>query len=144
MSMAKAVARLAEEAELQLRGGQWQPNPADRALTEQAASDLADAVGPPDVQQDVPEIERLERLRTALAVLAVTIARVHGHLAWFLAAASTALAPVLHWRALPSDSSRSSPASPRRRCDCRAGLRKGAATPVGGAARLGAGRRTRG
>ncbi|WP_345701746.1 hypothetical protein [Kitasatospora terrestris] len=101
--MQKTVTRLTEEAELQLHGEQWQPTPVDRTLAAQAAAELEEAVGPPEVQRALPAIECLERLRTALAVLAVTLARVHGHLAWFLAAASTALAPVLHWRALPAD-----------------------------------------
>ncbi|MEV7618298.1 hypothetical protein [Streptomyces sp. NPDC089799] len=35
--------------------------------------------------------------------LAIALASVHGRLAWFLGAAATALAPVLHWRALPDE-----------------------------------------
>ncbi|MFD9128356.1 hypothetical protein [Kitasatospora sp. NPDC059571] len=101
--MQTTIARLAEEAELQFRDGTWEPTPADRLLAAEAEADLAAAVAPPHVQEGLPPIDRLERLRTALAVLAVAITRVHGHLAWFLAAASTALAPVLHWRALPAE-----------------------------------------
>ncbi|MFF4583822.1 hypothetical protein [Streptomyces sp. NPDC001389] len=35
-------------------------------------------------------------------MLAIALASVHGRLAWFLGAASTAPTPVLHWRTLPA------------------------------------------
>ncbi|MFB6808290.1 hypothetical protein [Streptomyces sp. NPDC056387] len=54
-------------------------------------------------EEALPAVERLAHLREALAVLAVALAGVHGRLAWFLGAATTALTPVLHWRALPND-----------------------------------------
>lgn len=64
---------------------------------------LRDAVGPPNVQEALPQIKRLEHLRETLAVLAISLARTHGHLAWFLSGALNALEPVLRWRALPAD-----------------------------------------
>ncbi|WBP91905.1 hypothetical protein [Kitasatospora cathayae] len=48
----------------------------------------------------LPEKDRLEHLREVVAVLAIALARTHGHLAWFLSGAVTVLEPVLRWRAL--------------------------------------------
>ncbi|SEC10437.1 hypothetical protein SAMN05216532_0483 [Streptomyces sp. 2231.1] len=77
--------------------------PSDRALALEAEAGLRDVVGPPDVQEALPHIKRLEHLRETLAVLAISLARTHGRLAWFLPGALNALEPVLRWRALPSD-----------------------------------------
>ncbi|RSS45420.1 hypothetical protein EF912_28335 [Streptomyces sp. WAC07061] len=101
MDMRAGIEGLAEEAEQQVRGHTWELAPADRVVASKAAADLHTAVGPPHVQEALPAVERLERLREALAVLAIALASVHGRLAWFLGAATTVLAPVLHWRALP-------------------------------------------
>ncbi|MFF4582717.1 hypothetical protein ACFY15_30705 [Streptomyces sp. NPDC001373] len=76
------------------------PTPTDRALAANAAADLQKAISTRRAQEALSEIDRLEHLRGALAVLAITLARVHGRLAWFLGAAVTALTPVLNWRAL--------------------------------------------
>ncbi|GAA3486984.1 hypothetical protein GCM10018987_10630 [Streptomyces cremeus] len=38
-----------------------------------------------------------------IATLAIALAHVHGHTAWFLGAAATAFTPVLHWRALHAE-----------------------------------------
>ncbi|WP_329493596.1 hypothetical protein [Kitasatospora herbaricolor] len=103
MDIHAAVAALTEEAERQLRDGAWEVGPGDRALARKAAAGLAEAVGEQGERQGLPEGERLEDLREALAVLAITLARTHGRLAWFLAGASTALSPVLHWRSLPAE-----------------------------------------
>ncbi|MFE9933077.1 hypothetical protein [Streptomyces sp. NPDC005533] len=103
MDMRTTIEGLAEEAERQLHDKTWEPTDADRALAAQAAVDLAAAVGPPDLQQALTPVERLEDLREALAVIAIATARIHGPLAWLLAAASTALAPILHWRALAAE-----------------------------------------
>jgi hypothetical protein len=51
----------------------------------------------------LPQIKRLEHLRETLAVLAISLARTHGRLAWFLSGTLNALEPVLRWRALPAD-----------------------------------------
>ena len=75
----------------------------DRALALEAEAGLRDAVGPPDVQESLPQIDRLEHLRETLAVLAICLARTHGRMAWFLSGAINALEPVLGWRALPAD-----------------------------------------
>ncbi|MFL9684787.1 hypothetical protein [Streptomyces sp. KL110A] len=99
--MLRVVEELADEAERQVRDHVWILSAADRALAGQTADDLDDAVSPPLVQEKLPLVDRLADLRAALAVLAVALARVHGRLAWFLGAATTALTPVLHWRALP-------------------------------------------
>ncbi|WP_256106682.1 hypothetical protein [Streptomyces sp. ODS05-4] len=101
--MRRIVAMLAEEAEQQIRDQVWEMEPSDRALAREAEAGLRAAVGPPDVQQALPQINRLEHLRETLAVLAISLARTHGHLAWFLSGAINALEPVLRWRALPAD-----------------------------------------
>ncbi|MFG3226026.1 hypothetical protein ACGF07_14755 [Kitasatospora sp. NPDC048194] len=101
--MSAQVADLAAEAERQVREGLWDFAPQDQALARKTADGLAEAVGSAADQERLPVIERLEDLREALAVLAIGLARTHGRLAWFLARASTVLAPVLHWRALPAD-----------------------------------------
>ncbi|MFE2409915.1 hypothetical protein ACFXDE_16425 [Kitasatospora sp. NPDC059408] len=98
------VAELAEEAERQSRDGVSESAPvesarADAALAGKIADDLAAAVGPAAEQERLPVVDRLERLREALAALALGIARSHGRLAWFLARAGIVLAPVLQWRA---------------------------------------------
>ncbi|MFF1798069.1 hypothetical protein ACFVXQ_28315, partial [Kitasatospora sp. NPDC058263] len=100
MSMVTAVERVIHEAELQLTDGTWELTATDSALARKTAAALDAAIGPADTHQALSRIERLAALREALAALALTVARTHGHLAWFLADASSHLAPVLHWRAL--------------------------------------------
>ncbi|MFJ9774335.1 hypothetical protein ACIRVF_24355 [Kitasatospora sp. NPDC101157] len=106
MGMFEAVARVVHEAELQLGDGVWELRPADSDLVRQTAAALTDAVGPAEAHEALPRIERLAALREALAAVAVTVARTHGPLAWFLADASSHLAPVLHWRALDAPDNR--------------------------------------
>ncbi len=102
--MLTIIEDLAEEAERQLHEQMWVPAPSDRAIAAKAATELATAVGTPEAQRALSEIDRLAHLREALAALAIALAHVHGRLAWFLGAAATALTPVLHWRALaPED-----------------------------------------
>ncbi|GHB81646.1 hypothetical protein GCM10010347_60580 [Streptomyces cirratus] len=103
MDMRRIVDVLAEEAEQQIQDRVWQVTPAERALALEAEAGLRDAVGPPDVQEALPQIARLEHLRETLAALAISLARTHGRLAWFLSGALNALEPVLRWRALPAD-----------------------------------------
>ncbi|WP_329191626.1 MULTISPECIES: hypothetical protein [unclassified Streptomyces] len=102
MDMRRVVALLAEEAEQQIQEQVWQRTASERVLALEAGTRLRDVVGPQDVQEALPQIERLERLRETLAVLAVSLARTHGRLAWFLSGAVNALEPVLRWRALPA------------------------------------------
>lgn len=103
MDMRRIVAVLAEEAEQQIQDHVWEVEPGDSALARDTEAGLREVVGPPDVQEALPQIKRLERLRETLAVLAISLARTHGRLAWFLSGALNALEPVLHWRALPAD-----------------------------------------
>ncbi|MFF4368256.1 hypothetical protein [Streptomyces sp. NPDC001594] len=100
MDMRTSIEQLIVEAEQQIHDQVWAPTSADRALAAKAAADLQTAIGTPHAQEALCEVDRLERLRGGLAVLAISLARVHGRLAWFLGAAVTALTPVLHWRAL--------------------------------------------
>ncbi|MFD8414595.1 MULTISPECIES: hypothetical protein [unclassified Streptomyces] len=100
--MCGQIADLVREAETQLRDGLWELTPADAALARKAAAGLAEAVHPAPEQQTLPAVKRLEHLREALAALAITLARTHGPLAWFLARASSTLSPVLSWRVLPA------------------------------------------
>ncbi|MFF5705616.1 hypothetical protein ACFY7H_24465 [Streptomyces sp. NPDC012794] len=102
MGMGKVIEGLVEEAERQIRDQVWELSPADRSVAAKAAADLDAAVGTPQSRQGLPEVERLEHLREALAAVAIALAHVHGPLAWFLGAAATALTPILHWRALPA------------------------------------------
>jgi hypothetical protein len=102
MDMRRIVAVLAEEAEQQIQNRVWELAPSDHALALEAETGLRKVVGLSDVQEGLPQIERLEHLREALAVLAVSLARTHGRLAWFLSGAVNALEPVLRWRALPA------------------------------------------
>ncbi|MFJ4094232.1 hypothetical protein ACIPYS_21845 [Kitasatospora sp. NPDC089913] len=101
--MCAQIAHLTAEADRQLSEGLWDPAEEDAALARKTASGLAEAVGAAGTQERLPVIDRLERLREALAVLAIGLARIHGPLAWYLAQAATALSPVLRWRALPAD-----------------------------------------
>ncbi|WP_234358630.1 hypothetical protein [Streptomyces sp. NRRL B-24085] len=103
MDMRRIVAVLVEEAEQQIHDQVWKLAPSDRALALEAEAGLRDVVGLPDVQEALPQIKRLERLRESLAVLAISLARTHGRLAWFLSGALNALEPILRWRALPAD-----------------------------------------
>lgn len=103
MDMRRIVAVLIEEAEQQVQDQIWELEPKDRELALRAEAGLRDAIGPPKVQEALPQIERLEHLRESLAVLALSLARTHGRLAWFLSGALNALEPVLRWRALPAD-----------------------------------------
>ncbi|GAA4982671.1 hypothetical protein [Kitasatospora paranensis] len=102
MSMFTAVEKTAQEAERQLARGEWQPIPGDVDLARQTAAALEQAVGPAEKRDAMLRIERLESLREALAAMALTVARTHGQLAWFLAQCTSDLTPVLHWRALPA------------------------------------------
>ncbi|MFF9640902.1 hypothetical protein [Kitasatospora aureofaciens] len=104
MDMRRIVAVLAEEAEQQIEGQVWELAPGDHALALEAEAGLRKAVGPAEDQEALPEIDRLERLRETLAVLAICLARTHGRLAWFLSGAINALEPILRWRALPAGS----------------------------------------
>ncbi|MFE1413445.1 hypothetical protein ACFW6F_21990 [Streptomyces sp. NPDC058746] len=101
--MRTAIEALAAQAEAQIRDQSWTLTPADRSIAANASASLRTAIGTPHTQEAMPAVERLAHLREALAVLAVALAGVHGRLAWFLGAATTALTPVLHWRALPDD-----------------------------------------
>jgi hypothetical protein len=101
--MGTVIEDLVEEAERQIRARVWVPEPADRAVAAKAAADLCAAIGTAHSQQAMSAVDRLAHLREALAALAIALAHVHGHLAWFLGAATTALTPILHWRALPAD-----------------------------------------
>ncbi|MFD0275594.1 hypothetical protein ACFVHB_17055 [Kitasatospora sp. NPDC127111] len=101
--MCEQIEHLTAEAERQVSHGLWVLTDDEAALARKTACGLADAVRDASEHEDLPVIDRLERLREALAVLAISIARTHGQLAWFLAQASTALVPVLHWRALRAD-----------------------------------------
>ncbi|MFI2765147.1 hypothetical protein ACH5A3_41035 [Streptomyces echinatus] len=103
MDMRRIVAVLAEEAEQQIQDQVWKLTPSDRTLALETEAGMRDAVGPPDVQESLPQIKRLEHLRETLAVLAISLARTHGRMAWFLSGALNALEPVLRWRALTSD-----------------------------------------
>ncbi len=103
MDMRRIVAVLVEEAEQQIQDQMWTLTPSERALAREAETGLRDAVGPSHVQGSLPQIKRLEHLRETLAALAITLARTHGRLAWFLSGALNALEPVLRWRALSVD-----------------------------------------
>ncbi|MFJ3202909.1 STAS domain-containing protein [Streptomyces sp. NPDC086989] len=94
---------LAAQVELQAGSGQWELSRDEIALAHSTSAHLAEAVGPATLQEVLPGIERLERLREALAALAIGIAHTHGQLAWFLARTATVLAPVLQWRALTAE-----------------------------------------
>ncbi|OAL12630.1 hypothetical protein A4V12_24565 [Streptomyces noursei] len=97
------IEELVKEAERLIRDQVWVLSFDDRAVAAKAAADLLAAVGNPETQQTLPEVDRLEHLREALAAVAIALAHVHGRLAWFLGAAATALSPVLHWRAMPAE-----------------------------------------
>ncbi|MFF4401542.1 hypothetical protein [Streptomyces sp. NPDC001480] len=84
MDMRRVVAVLAEEAEQQIQDQVWEVASGERELALQTEAGLRDVVGPPDVQEALPQIKRLEHLRETLAVLAISLARTHGRLAWFL------------------------------------------------------------
>ncbi|WP_229860977.1 hypothetical protein [Streptomyces litmocidini] len=101
--MRTIIEDLAEEAERQIRDQTWIVTLADSDVAAKAAADLHAAIGPSQTQEELPTVERLAHLREALAVLAIALAHVHGRLAWFLGAATTALTPILHWRALPAE-----------------------------------------
>jgi hypothetical protein len=103
MDMRRIIAVLAEEAEQQIQDQVWELVPEEVALAQETEAGLRDVVAPPDVQEALPEIKRLEHLRETLAVLAISLARTHGRLAWFLSGALNALEPVLQWRALSAD-----------------------------------------
>ncbi|MFB7170624.1 hypothetical protein ACFCYM_07310 [Streptomyces sp. NPDC056254] len=103
MDMRRIVAVLAEEAEQQILDQVWELGSTECALAREVEAGLRDVVGPPDVQEALPPIKRLEHLRETLAVLAISLARTHGRMAWFLSGALNALEPVLRWRALPAD-----------------------------------------
>ncbi|MFG2972319.1 STAS domain-containing protein [Streptomyces sp. NPDC048331] len=94
---------LAAEAARQICHGLWKVSDSETELARTTAEHLGRAVGPVDDQRGLPVIERLERLREALAQVAMALARTHGPLAWFLAQTAEGLAPVLHRRTLLGD-----------------------------------------
>ncbi|MER7519092.1 hypothetical protein [Streptomyces sp. NPDC126499] len=102
MGVQSAIAKLVEEAEQQVLERMWEPSSGDRALAFETVTGLSEAVGAVRDGEDLADIQRLAHLREALAALAITLARTHGRLAWFLAACIEALSPILHWRALPA------------------------------------------
>ncbi|MFJ6384110.1 hypothetical protein ACIQI7_29415 [Kitasatospora sp. NPDC092039] len=106
MGTFEAVNEVVREAESQLTDGTWKLVARDSSLAAQTAEALREAVGPAEAQQRLPRIDRLAALREAVATLALTVARTHGNLAWFLARCASALTPVLHWRALDAPEGR--------------------------------------
>jgi hypothetical protein len=102
MGMRTQIEDLVQEAEELIRNRVWVLTPDHRMVLAKAAADLHAAVGTPQVQETLPATDRLEHLREALAAVAIALAHVHGHTAWFLGAVATSLTPVLHWRALPA------------------------------------------
>ncbi|MFF0277113.1 STAS domain-containing protein [Streptomyces sp. NPDC004330] len=101
--MGAQAAALSAQAERQTSADQWDLSAAGAALARTTATQLGETVGPAHVQEALPGIERLERLREALAVLTIGTAHTHGQLAWFLSSATVALTPVLRWRALVAE-----------------------------------------
>ena len=81
MDMRRIVAVLTEDAEQQIYGRMWQLTPHDDALALEAEAGIRKSVGPPDLQERMPQIDRLEHLRETLAILALCLARTHGRLA---------------------------------------------------------------
>ncbi|BFV60706.1 hypothetical protein KCMC57_up58100 [Kitasatospora sp. CMC57] len=102
MSIKTTIGDLIEDAERQIRDGAWVVREGEQLLARRAAEGLTEAIDVPADRQSLPDTLRLEDLREALAVLAITLARTHGHLAWFLGGASTALSAILQWRSLPA------------------------------------------
>ncbi|MEK9524248.1 STAS domain-containing protein [Streptomyces venezuelae] len=101
--MCAQAAALTAQAERQTSTAQWDLSAAGTTLARTTAIRLGETIGPADVQQELPGIERLERLREALAILTIGTAHTHGQLAWFLSSATVTLTPVLRWRALTAD-----------------------------------------
>ncbi|MFC9795537.1 STAS domain-containing protein [Streptomyces sp. NPDC127584] len=101
--MGAQAAALSAQAERQTSTAQWDLSAAGTALAHATAIQLGETIRPADVQQELPGIERLERLREALAILTIGTAHTHGQLAWFLSSATVTLTPVLRWRALTAD-----------------------------------------
>ncbi|MGW2305295.1 STAS domain-containing protein [Streptomyces sp. NPDC001809] len=101
--MGAQAAALSAEAERQTSTAPWDLSAAGTALARTTALQLGETIGPADVQQELPGIERLERLREALAILTIGTAHTHGQLAWFLSSATVTLTPVLRWRAVTAD-----------------------------------------
>ncbi|MEV4943483.1 STAS domain-containing protein [Streptomyces zaomyceticus] len=97
------AAAWAAQAERYISTDWWDLSTAATALARATATQLSGIVGPADAQQALPGIERLERLREALALLTIGTAHTHGQLAWFLSSATITLTPVLRWRALTAD-----------------------------------------
>jgi hypothetical protein len=67
MDMQRIVAVLAKETEQQIQDSVWTLTPSDRALALEAVAGLfeRDVVGPPDVQEALPQIKRLEHIPSA-------------------------------------------------------------------------------
>ncbi|QEV21983.1 hypothetical protein CP975_34780 [Streptomyces alboniger] len=112
MDMRALAENLVREAEGLIREHVWILTPDHRLVVAKAAADLHAAVGAPQTQEALPAVERLEHLREALAAVAIALAHVHGHTAWFLGAAANVLTPILHWRALPAGDSQTFGAVP--------------------------------
>ncbi|MFB7674460.1 hypothetical protein ACFC26_23910 [Kitasatospora purpeofusca] len=112
MDMRTAIARLTEEAEQQIHERVWEPSAGERDLAIRVEGGLREAIGPPNVQEVLPEHNRLEHRREVLALIAIALAGTHGRLARFLSGAITALEPVLRPRAYPPTITLSAP-SPR-------------------------------
>ncbi|MFH9355606.1 hypothetical protein [Kitasatospora sp. NPDC017646] len=98
--MITSTAQVVHDAEHQLTDGTWNLTAHDSALARETTTTPGNAIGPAGTHQPLPTTERLAALRQAIAALAITIARTHGHLAWFLAQCTSHLDPVLHRRAL--------------------------------------------
>ncbi|MFI8085395.1 hypothetical protein ACIF6L_31975 [Kitasatospora sp. NPDC086009] len=81
MNIQTTVAALTEDAEREIHDGAWVIKAGDRLLARKAADALTVAVDIPADRHSLPETMRLEGLREAIAALAITLARTHGHFA---------------------------------------------------------------
>ncbi|MET9958117.1 hypothetical protein ABZ128_03365 [Streptomyces sp. NPDC006326] len=97
MSLRAATEAAVIQAEDWLQTGTWKATDADAATAKQLLAQLDWLNDPAQDQAAAPLTGRLNRLREALAALAVATATSPAPMNWFLGQCAAALAPAMRW-----------------------------------------------
>lgn len=96
--MQTAIEAAVLQADRWRRDGTWKTSDADTTLARELRANLDQLAHPDGAHEAVACAGWLERLREALAALAVAAATSRTPMGWFLGECAAALAPVMRWQ----------------------------------------------